>query len=350
MNCFTKTFPLIDSLLSTSNTLGENGLSLAQRQSLISQYGTQSSAYFNLQDNVQHFGTQQLGFVSYYVKKMLGKPYNIAFTRPICAAEKFDELIQALEEHTRRPTIFMAVDQSCADALIKRGYSCNDMGVEYFIDIPSYEIKGKEMKYLRWAANFGHRGFEVKEQDWDEIDPHLVEKISLEWRQTKAVKARELRLITRPPEFKDTWEVRKFFCYHNGELVGYVFFDPFFKDGKIVGYTANILRGRHDIKPNGFLDFTILEAIKTFKNESIPTLSLGLTPLHDLQPHENEISWIRHLQNFMYRRCSFIYAFQALAYHKTRYRPQEVKWFQCIPPDASSVKAAIVTLKATNVF
>jgi lysylphosphatidylglycerol synthetase-like protein (DUF2156 family) len=333
-----------------NDTISENSLSRQERQALISQYGRQSSAYFTLQEDVHHFGTPELGFTSYYVQRFLGKPYNIAFTRPICADDQFDALIHALETKTKRPTIFMAVDKSCADALVKRGYSCNEMGPEYFINIQNYEIKGKEMKYLRWAANLGARGFEVKEQSWHEVDEELVHKISLDWRHTKAVKTRELKLITRPPEFKDTWKVRKFFCYYHGELVGYVFFDPFFEDGEIVGYTANILRGRHDIKPNGFLDYTILEAMKIFKAEGIQTLSLGLTPLHDLKVHTNEISWIRHMQNIMYKHCSFIYSFQALAYHKTRYRPQSSTWYQCVPPDASPVKAAITTLIATNVF
>ena len=58
----------------------------------------------------------------------------------------------------------------------------------------------------------------------------------------------------------------------------------------------------------------------------------------------------RYLQQLMYRYGSFLYAFQALAYHKTRYRAQSEHWFQCIPPGISLPKATIATLKAIQVF
>ena len=196
----------------------------------------------------------------------------------------------------------------------------------------------------------GKRGFDVKEQKWSEVDAEQVKHISTLWRHTKAVKDKELRLITRPPEFKDAWEVRKFFCYYEGELVGFVFFDPFFKDEKLIGYTANILRGRKDIHPNGFLDFTLLEALKVFKSEGVTDLSLGISPLHEITAHPKEVKWVRMLQKLMYRYGSSFYAFQELAYHKTRYRADSTMWYQCIPPNSSTLKAAASVLIAINVF
>ncbi|KZY39265.1 MULTISPECIES: DUF2156 domain-containing protein [unclassified Oleiphilus] len=328
----------------------EDSLSTEDKQSLLQRYGCQSSSYFNLQAGVQHFGSAHRGYVSYFRQRFLGSEFNIAFTRPVCADEDFHPLLDALEASTKRPSIFMAVDADCASALIDRGYRCNDMGVEYSLSLNSFDVKGKEKKYLRWASNFGRRGFVVKEQAWSEVNEDRVRDISERWRQTKAVTKRELRLITRPPEYRDAWGVRKFFCYLKGELVGYVFFDPYFQDDKIIGYTANIIRACPGIKPNGFLDYTILEAMKVFQKEGVARLSLGLAPLHELQSFPHEIASLRYLQQLMYRYGSFLYAFQALAYHKTRYRAQSEHWFQCIPPGISLPKATIATLKAIQVF
>src|SRR5690554_7268646 len=44
----------------------------------------------------------------------------------------------------------------------------------------------------------------------------------------------------------DEWGVRKFYAYIDGQLAGYVFFDPWFHDGRIGGYCANILRARSE--------------------------------------------------------------------------------------------------------
>lgn len=327
-----------------------NNLSIEERQTLIKRFGYQSSSYFSLQQGVDHVGIAGTGFIAFYSQRFLGTTFNIAFTNPICAPHDIPHLLTLLEQVTGHQTIFMAVDQQCANQLIEMGYSCNDMGLEYHIPIADYKIEGKKMKYLRWAANLGKRGFTVKEQVWDEIDTEQVKHISTLWRHTKAVKDKELRLITRPPEFKDAWEVRKFFCYYEGDLVGYVFFDPYFENEELIGYTANILRGRKDIHPNGFLDFTLLEAMNVFRDEGVPVLSLGISPLHDIAPHKKEIKWVRLLQKLMYRYGSSIYAFQELAYHKSRYRADSTMWFQCVPPNSSAFKAAAAVLIAINVF
>ena len=327
-----------------------NNLSLAERYALVQQFGYQSSSYFSLQSGVDHIGIAGLGFIAYYPQRCLGSTYNIAFTNPVCAIEDIPLLVSCLERVTGHKTVFMAVDKACADQLIALDYSCNDMGLEYQIPLSRYVVEGKKMKYLRWAANLGKRGFIVKEQAWDEVDVEQAKHISLLWRHTKAVKDKELRLITRPPEFTEEQGVRKFFCYFEGELVGYVFFDPFFKNGKLIGYTANILRGRKDILPNGFLDFTVLEAMKVFQQEGVATLSLGISPLFNIEQHSHEITWVRLLQNLMFRFGSSLYAFKALAYHKTRYRAEATMWYQCAPPNASRIKVTTAVLKSINVF
>lgn len=327
-----------------------NNLSLQERQSLIKRYGSQSSSYFSLQEGVDHIGIVDVGFIAFYTQKILGTRFNIAFTNPICAPKDIPRLVDLVQNITGYATIFMAVDKSCAEQLIALNYTCNDMGLEYTLPISSYKVAGKHMKHLRWAANLGKRGFVVKEQQWDEVDAEAVKHVSDLWRSSKAVKDKELRLITRPPEFKDAWGVRKFFCYYHNQLVGFVFFDPFFKDGELLGYTANILRGRKDIHPNGFLDFTLLQAMKKFKGEGVQRLSLGIAPLHRIAKHRNEIRWVRLLQQCMFRYASSFYAFKELAYHKTRYRADATMWYQCAPPNASSFKATLAVLIAINVL
>jgi len=327
-----------------------NSLSLEQRHELVKLHGYQSSSYFSLQQGVDHVGIAGVGFIAFYPQRFLGTTFNIAFTNPVCSATHIPQLVALLECVTGHKTIFMAVDNHCADQLIEMGYICNDMGLEYHLLLAEYQVGGKHMKYLRWAANLGNRGFVVKEQTWDEVDAEQVKHISTLWRQTKAVKDKELRLITRPPEFKDAWGVRMFFCYRDEVLVGYVFFDPYYKNEKLQGYTANILRGRKDIHPNGFLDYTVLEAMKVFKDEGVRELSLGISPFHEIAEHTKEVKWMRMLQKLMYRYGSSFYAFQELAFHKTRYRAESSMWYQCAPPDTSAVKAAGAVLIAVNVL
>src|SRR5690606_39737216 len=114
-----------------------------------------------------------------------------------------------------------------------------------------------------------------KAQPWEPIDAAEVRGLSDAWRSQKAVSGRELRLLTRPPVFSEEWGVRKFYCYQDQRLIGYVFFDPFFREGQLIGYTANILRTWPGIRPSGVLDHILLEAIKQFQSEGVSNLSLG---------------------------------------------------------------------------
>jgi len=119
--------------------------------------------------------------------------------------------------------------------------------------------------------------------------------------------------------------------------LGFVFFDPFFENGKTIGYTANIVRCWPDAKPNGLLDFIILEAMKKFKAEGVQYLSLGLSPLYNIEPDKRENRHLRRLLNFIWNYGNFFYSFKDLAFHKTRFRAPEQKLFACIRRDVNPI-------------
>jgi len=327
-----------------------NKLTISQRQELVRLYGYQSSAYFNLQEGVEHFGFEGLGFLSYYPQKTPLGLVNIIFTNPVCHPDHMKRLIGSFFAMVPGRTVFLGVDRTMADYLSDFDFKSNQMGTEFAMPIQSYEIKGKSKKHLRHSANLGKRcDLTVKEQTWSEVDTEAVEAISNKWRGSKATKKGELKLLTRPPEFKDGWGVRKFYCYQGDKLLGYVFFDPYFKDGKVTGYCANILRKDPEARPSDLLDFTILEAMKVFKSEGIEGLSLGISPMFQVEPEENDRFGLRKVQNLMYKYANSLYAFQALAYHKTRYRADETKWYICTD-DTSLTKVVTSILLGLNLL
>jgi lysylphosphatidylglycerol synthetase-like protein (DUF2156 family) len=314
------------------------------------QFGIRPDAYFNLQPGVSYFDLPGVGFLSYYVQRGIFTPVPIVFTRPVCASAHLRTLIAAFLRTLRGRPLFMGMDYETALVLAGFGFTVNVIGAEFNIALADYSIQGSRMKYLRTVLHNGAKGIEVRELHWHEVDAREVERISAEWMRGKKVSSRELRLLTRPPEFGDAWEVRKFYCFKNGRMVGYVFFDPFFRAGTIVGYTANILRVEPGLKPPGVLDYAILTAIRTFQREQRETLSLGISPLYDIKPVSGETVRLRKLLELMYNRLGFLYNFRQLAFHKTRYRATESAVYCCKPQQLGAVEAALVTLRATNVI
>ncbi|HTN32610.1 MAG TPA: DUF2156 domain-containing protein [Marinobacter sp.] len=297
-------------------------------QELMKRYGYQSSAYFTLQAGAGRFGIEGVGFVAYApVKTLLGR-VNVVFANPVCDDRGRRWLLQEFLNNVPGRAIFVGIDSGVAADLRALGYAINEMGTEFSFRIPGFSVAGKSKKQLRHAANLGSRqNLTVVEQPAKDVDMIAARRISANWRLSKKVKQRELRLLTRPPQFDDEWGVRKFYCYQDGQLLGFVFFDPFFKDGKVIGYTANVLRQDIEVSPSGLLDYIILEAMKVFEAEGIEQLSLGISPVYNVQACAGDNTILRGICRLLYAAGNGFYAFKALSYHKSRYRAKETKWY-----------------------
>jgi lysylphosphatidylglycerol synthetase-like protein (DUF2156 family) len=315
------------------------------------QHGSSTSAYFNLQPGVEYFDVPGVGFLSYFTYEGLLGREHLVFTNPVCSDQNLGLLIDAFLREEGGDPVFVGVDPAGARVLESRGYSVNQMGVEFNVPVQTFKVTGRGMKHLRSVQHYAERGVTVSELPWSEVDASEVSRISSAWLGKKAVKTREIKLLSRPPEWEDAWGVRKFYVFVEGRLVGFVFFDPFFRDGRIVGYCANILRSLPDVQPRGVLDFAILEAIKVFRQEGIETLALGLAPCYDVQSHLNERVILRRLLQLLFRRGSFLYSFQELAFHKTRWRGAEQRVYACLrgTRGVSDLRAAMLALRSMNV-
>ncbi len=294
------------------------------------QHGRQSSAYFIYQRGVECFEGAAGGRV-YYAQQdtPLGK-VNLVFTNPFCQREDMASLLAEFERLHKWPTVYVSVDREVAQPLKELGYRVNQIGTESRISLASFSLRGKRKKHLRHASHFGERNAcVVKELDWSQVDAAQVKAISHRWLKSKGVSARELQYATRPPVYDNEWRVRKFYCMRGDTLLAYVFFDPYFDNGELKGYCANILRANPDRSANGALDYTVLEAIKVFRAEGVKELSLGIAPLQNIEAEPGERKSVRLISKLFYEYGNNLYSFKGLAYHKSRYRPIETPWYLC---------------------
>ncbi|UZE96780.1 DUF2156 domain-containing protein [Alkalimarinus alittae] len=297
---------------------------------IVQLYGSQSSAQFLFQDGVNYFGLASEGVIGYAPQKGFLGTTNIVFANPVCAPSTLNSLLSAFLASQTEPTLFVGVDQTVAEALSSVGYRSNQVGVESHIEIDTFNVVGQHKKQLRHASNFAKRHrCRVDELSWQALDTKQVIRLSEEWRSNKGVSRRELKLLTKPPVFEDEPLVRKFYCFEGHKLLGFVYFEPYFESGKIKGYCANIIRSLVDAEYAGVSDYIILEAIKQFRLEGVKVLSLGLSPLYNIQPENNDNPRVRWMLRLMYQRANALYAFKGLAYHKTRYRPVQTPWYLC---------------------
>ena len=316
---------------------------------LFKRYGTESNSLILQQPGVGYWGDRN-GMVGYTTVRTLFSRQIMVFANPLCAPERYESLLTAFLA-AMPDALFVSVDEAVCRVLNRLGYRSNHFGWDNTIHLSGFDTAGSKKKQLRNTGNrWTKAGSVVVEQTWDEVDATAVRLLSDAWRKTKTVSTREINLFTRPPGFCDEAGVRKFYCYDRGQLIGFVFFLPIYNDGRVIGYGSNITRALPTANHGGVTDFIILEAIKKFRSEGLTVLSLGISPLHQLERTPNESPFIRHVLSWSFHSLDRFYAFQGLANHKKKYRARGQKWFLCTRRGMGKIKIAYCLAFASKVF
>jgi lysylphosphatidylglycerol synthetase-like protein (DUF2156 family) len=303
--------------------VGSRNSELAERLDLLRKYGRCSMAYSSLQDGMEFYLQPGIGFIPYSTVQTT-RPTPIVLGIPICAPENTKTLLEQFIVDCGTPA-FMHADKETGKVLQELGFYVNEIGVETMIDINEFTLDGEKKQYLRQQRNRGIKdGVKVVEQQRSQVESQALRAISEDWMERKAVKGHEMSFLVRPAVYDDEPDVRKFYGIKNGETVGFVFFDPMYDNGKIVGYMANILRSC--CEGYSVTDYIILEAMEVFRKEGIPVVSLGFSPFCNVDD-KGEFHYSKRLKKlfqYTYEHANYLYGFKTLAFHKTRYRPGTV--------------------------
>jgi len=278
-----------------------------QRLDYLVRYGAGANSYFNLNRGVNHYDIPGIGFISYYKTKWFFRDVNIVITRPVCSDRNLSTLLGLFQQEVQGHHIYFGIDSPTAKTLRCKGFSINDAGMECKISLQDFSPKGIGRADNTLAP---YSGIDVKEQTWDEVDQQSVHRLTERWSKENKSKSKELNMFTRAPLFTDEWGVRKFYCYRDDVLVGFIFFDPLFKDGKCIGYSIGTLRQLPEIEYTGIFDHAILKAIDIFRTEGYETLSLGLSPLNGVKEHPEERPSLRRVLRRMYENSNYLYNFR----------------------------------------
>ena len=102
--------------------------------------------------------------------------------------------------------------------------------------------------------------------------------VSEAWRATRPTGHREVTFLNRPLTTDPDPAVRRFALRDDGGVLqAYVYFDPLYRGGAVVGYVTSIKRRRPDAP--GLGEAAVMKhAIERFKAEGRAELRLGLSP------------------------------------------------------------------------
>jgi len=292
-------------------------------------YGSEALAYATLQEGMEYF-VDDSGYIAFITVRhpvLARQGRRIALSDPICAPENRTTLIQKfLADHPH--AAFAVISEPCAEVLRGMGFQINCLGYEPELPIQTYNTKGnwKELDLIKRARNEAKReGLVIREeQKIDKVDRAQITAISAKWLASKKVNDREIWIYARRPVLHYEEDVRKFVAYdREGGVAGFTFYDPMYRDERVFGYAATIVRC--DEERFGRLATAIhMEAMDKFKVEGKEVLNLCLAPFVNLHHGKyNDDIGAKVFFQLSERYGNKIYNFQGLSFHKSKYRGSE---------------------------
>jgi lysylphosphatidylglycerol synthetase-like protein (DUF2156 family) len=293
------------------------------------QHGREALSYATLQDGMEYFIDDELGYIAFTTVQhpvFARSPKRIILSDPVCSREDLPKLLDRFfADHAEAS--FMVISEFCSEELRNRGYKINCIGPEPELPIQTYNTNGnwKELDMIKRARNEAKReGITIREEKLEEIERSKMEAISAKWMGNKILNDREIWIYARKPKWGSEPDVRKFLAYdREGTIVGFVFYDPIYRDGEVVGYSANT--SRCDETKYGRLATAIhMEAVDIFKKEGKEVLNLCLATFVRLELGKyNDDKMTRIFFELSEKYGNDIYNFKGLAFHKSKYRVKE---------------------------
>ena len=293
------------------------------------QHGREALSYATIQDGLEYFIDDELGYLAFTSVThpvFARKTRRIILSDPVCSRENLPKLLARFLEQNPQP-VFTVISEYCAEALRTLGFKINCIGPEPEIPIQTYNTKGnwKDLDMIKRARNEAKReGYIIREEQIENVNKQKLQDVSAKWMGTKILNDREIWIYARRPVLENEEDVRKFIAYDkNRNIIGFVFYDPIYRDGHVYGYSANI--SRCDESKYGRLATAIhMEAIDLFKAEGKEVLNLCLAPFVRLKLGKYNDDLITKLFFVLSEKYgNDIYNFKGLAFHKSKYRVVE---------------------------
>ena len=199
---------------------------LAWQLEFLKLYGSQPISYSTLQDGLNCYLKDGVGFASYGTH--LG--YNFVLGGPICSEKTRSAFLKEIIAHLKNPA-FVQVDLATASILHREfNYKVTQLGVETFIPMQKYSLQNDPRKRnLRSFLRKGAHVAQVYELTQAQLESKFgvtaahLDAISEAWMATKTAQT-PLKFLVRNVVYADEPHVRKFYSIDkSNNLLGFVF-------------------------------------------------------------------------------------------------------------------------------
>jgi len=249
-----------------------------ERLALVRRHGDFSLAYSTaVQQKLSYFSDGD-GYIAFGTKMK----HHFALGDPVAHPSDRPGYIKRFVDAAGGPW-FVQIGAETARVLAGLGYQVNRLGIDTRLVLPAHDFSGKRNETVRYSERWlSKKGYSF-EEDRRDIFLDEIARLSENWRGERIVKRWEMGFLNRPFADHLGTDMRRFVLRGpDGELVALLDFDPLFSDGKVIGYTTAFKRKHIDATPHAEIGLTKF-AVDRFREEGISVVTLGLSPLVDIE-------------------------------------------------------------------
>jgi len=287
---------------------------------LIESSSDNPSAFLALNAGNRHFTSPGLdGVVTY---REAGRRL-VQFGGPVGpdAAESLARF-SAYARSRRRKVVAIQVQAHDIPMYEAAGYTVNQVGASYAVDLSRFTLRGKKFVRLRnkiaRATRSGLVVREVPQQEWESE----MRALDARWLAAKGKHAKELEFLVGEYGGEHQRSRRLFVGTIDGKLVGYVSYSPAY--GSRPGWLHDLSR-RLPAGPPGVMETINAVAIETFRAEDAGWLHFGFTPFTGLTADPASRSrWFAWLTRQLATRGAAVYPAATQLAYKRKWAPHAV--------------------------
>jgi lysylphosphatidylglycerol synthetase-like protein (DUF2156 family) len=266
---------------------------------------------------------------------------------PAGPRERLLRAFSAFADGQGREIVSVQVQSGDAQLYVDHGFTVNQMGASYVLDLDTFTLAGTRFMQLRNKISRALRsGLRIEEVDYEKW-AERIEKLDAEWLTTKGEGAKALEFLVGETGGRYQSLRRVFVARREDELVGYVSYAPVY--GSRAGWMHDLSRRLPDAPP-GVMEAVNKEAIDVFRAEQVRWLHFGFTPFTSLTApqfpgHSKAFHWF---MNHLWEQGAHIYPARTQLDYKQKWAPGVVLPEYIAFQHGASLPALVHVFRACN--
>ncbi|MEY2442622.1 MAG: hypothetical protein QOJ46_2048 [bacterium] len=319
---------------------------------MLRRHADHPSAFLSYNEGTRFYRTAVDGQIAYLPA---GRRHLISLCGPMAALDDRPQLVESFRgwgAMQRRRITAVQLLREDAELYAEAGFSVNQLGTSYSIDLDGYTLRGtKFMKIRNKISKAKRAGVTVAEltphEIFDPLTQAELDDVDADWLAGKG--EHELAFMIGERGGRGRGHRKIFVARHEGRAVAYATYSPCF--GARPGWLYDLTRRRPQA-PTGTIEHLFSTALLELQANGCKWLHLGLTPFAGLSPeHDLEgssSSLVSAIMRQIAQRGQFLYPGASQAAFKLKWRPQVTEPEYIAFDPGVSVGAVWQLLRATR--